>query len=166
MVVLIMELGFGRCCGNCVHCNRPKQPQDHEAHYMVAKTERWCYKHKCHITREAVCDSFELEEKKGGVPAVKRARKFNERAGRIIALMERMKSFGIEELDYYGTIYCIHNDWLYEKHSYKNSFGEIEHYYWKVETKSGYFDSKEKALHEILTNKACKEKCYVKTNID
>lgn len=64
MVVLIMELEFGRCCGNCVHCNRPKQPQDHEAHYMVAKTERWCFNHKCYITRESVCESFELEEKK------------------------------------------------------------------------------------------------------
>jgi len=161
-----MELEFGRCCGNCVHCNRPKQPQDHEAHYMVAKTECWCFNHKCYITRESVCDSFELEEKKGGIPAVKRVRKFNERARRIIALMEKMKALGIEEFDYYGTIYCIHKDWLYTRSDYKNAWGELQNYYWKVDAKSNDFDRKEKALHEFLTNRACKEKCYVKTNID
>lgn len=155
-----MELQFAKCCGNCVHCNRPKQPQDHEPHYMVAKTERWCFKNNLYITRETTCDNFEMEEKKGGVPAIKRVKKFNERATRIMNLINQMKSCGIEELNCYGTIYCIHNNWLYEKTNYKNHWGEPADYFWKIDAKSNNFDRKENLLKETLLN-IKKEKGYV-----
>ena len=89
------ELTIAECCGNCVHVSRPKHPDDHMAFYEVAKTERWCYKHNWHITRECVCQDFELESKKGGVPACKRAFAFNKKAQEINELRERMKRLGI-----------------------------------------------------------------------
>lgn len=89
------ELTIAECCGNCVHVSRPKHPDDHMAFYEVAKTERWCYKHNWHITRECVCQDFELESKKGGVPACKRAFAFNKKAQEINELRERMKWLGI-----------------------------------------------------------------------
>ena len=32
------ELICARCCGNCIHSSKPKKPEDHCAHYDVAKT--------------------------------------------------------------------------------------------------------------------------------
>ena len=71
------ELKFAQCCGNCTHSSRPKKPDDHAAHYDVAKTESWCYLHNQHITRECVCGDFEQDNKRGGVPACKRVFAFN-----------------------------------------------------------------------------------------
>ena len=87
------ELKIANCCGNCKHVSRPKQPSEtHEAYYNVAKTERWCYLHNWHITRETVCDDFELEPKKGGASACKRVFAFNKKVETITALRERMKN--------------------------------------------------------------------------
>lgn len=85
-------LEIAKCCGNCKHVSRPKTPNEtHEAYYNVAKTERWCYLHNWYITRETVCNDFELEPKKGGAVACKRVFAFNTKAEKIIALRERMK---------------------------------------------------------------------------
>lgn len=86
------ELKIASCCGNCKHVSRPKQPSEHEAYYSVAKTERWCYLHNWYITRETVCDDFELEPKKGGAVACKRVFAFNAKVEKIVALRERMKN--------------------------------------------------------------------------
>ena len=87
------ELKIANCCGNCKHVSRPKQPSEtHEAYYNVAKTERWGYLHNWHITRETVCDDFELESKKGGASACKRVFAFNKKVEKIVALRERMKN--------------------------------------------------------------------------
>ena len=58
------ELKIANCCGNCKYVSRPKQPSEHEAYYNVAKTERWCYLHNWYITRETVCDDFEIKKNK------------------------------------------------------------------------------------------------------
>jgi hypothetical protein len=105
-------LRFAECCGNCVHCNRPKQPSDHAAHYTVAKTQRWCYHHKFRTTREAVCDNFELEQKKGGIPAIKRVLNFHKRAERIKGLAEKMKD---REIEVFGYTIFEQNGWLYRR---------------------------------------------------
>lgn len=89
------ELTTAECCGNCVHSSKPKPAADHIAFYEVAKTERWCYKHNWHITRECVCQDFELEPKKGGVPACKRAFAFNKKAQEINELRQRMEDLQI-----------------------------------------------------------------------
>lgn len=90
-------LRIAECCGNCRHVSRPKAPAEpHEAHYNVAKTERWCYKYNRHITRETVCDGFELEPKKGGAAACKRAFAFNKKVEEINEIRDRMKRLGID----------------------------------------------------------------------
>lgn len=89
-------LRIAECCGNCKHVSRPKAPAEpHEAHYNVAKTERWCYKYNRYITRETVCDGFELEPKKGGAAACKRAFAFNKKAEEINEIRERMKRLNV-----------------------------------------------------------------------
>lgn len=84
-----------QCCGNCVHVSRPKKPDDHISFYEVPKTERWCYKHNWYITRECVCQDFEPENKKGGIPACKRVFAFNKKAEEIKELRERMARLNI-----------------------------------------------------------------------
>lgn len=91
------ELKFAQCCGNCIHSSRPKKPNDYAAHYDVAKTERWCYLHSQHITRECVCDSFEQDNKRGGVPACKRVFAFNNK----LALYYKILSFVKEKYGEY-----------------------------------------------------------------
>lgn len=96
-------LRIAECCGNCKHASRPKAPAEtHEAYYNVAKTERWCYKYNRHITRETVCDGFELEPKKGGAAACKRAFAFNKKVEEINALRERMRQLGVGHTPYMG----------------------------------------------------------------
>lgn len=85
-----VNLSFAKCCGNCIHASKPRKPDNHAAHYDVAKTERWCYLHNVHITRETVCDDFSWETKKGGVPACKRVFKFNEK---LLLLREVQRKF-------------------------------------------------------------------------
>ena len=149
------EIKIAQCCGTCIHSNKPKQPQEHEAHYMVAKTERWCYLNKCHTTRECVCDNYEIDNKKGGVPACKRVFKFNERAKRILKLMELMQENGIEELNTYGwnpRSYIIKNNWLYERHKW--TYNQEEKYYdWLISSKENSFDDIEKDLLDDLNKK-------------
>ena len=99
----MIKLDFAKCCGNCVHASKPKKLQGHFAHYDVAKTERWCYKHSCYITRETVCDDFEVEQKKGGVPACKRVMKFNEKLKLLREIQERFKRLGLlDNIIWYG----------------------------------------------------------------
>lgn len=96
-----MELRIAKCCGACKHVNKPKIPEDHIAHYSVAKTERWCYKHGRPVTREAVCNDFEWENKKGAVPAFKRILAFNKKLEEIIRIKNWIVENNIEKLIYY-----------------------------------------------------------------
>lgn len=107
-------LRYAECCGNCVHCNRPKTPRDHSPHYETAKTQRWCYHHKFRTTREAVCDDFEMEQKKGGIPAIKRILAFHRRAERIKNIANRLKDSEIETT-FSRTVYAK-DGWLYYKY--------------------------------------------------
>lgn len=117
-----MNLTFAKCCGNCIHVNRPKKPEDHACHYDVAKTERWCYKNSCYITRETVCDDFEQENKKGGVPAAKRVFKFNQKLQKSKELKERAEKLGITELlgDYYSYKF-IDSRWYYKYTAFQSN---------------------------------------------
>lgn len=146
-----MNLKIAQCCGTCIHSNKPKKPEDHTPHYSVAKTERWCYLNKCNTTRECVCENYERDNKKGGVPACKRVFKFNERAERILRLVSKMQEFNIEELNTYGwnpKTFIVNDGWLYRKYymtrpftkekytsinrvnSKESDFDEIEHELW------------------------------------
>lgn len=110
-----MNLTFAKCCGNCMYSNKPKKPSDHAAHYDVAKTERWCYKHNCYITRETVCDEFEQENKKGGVPAAKRIFKFNQKLQKHNELRDKAERLGVTELQGdYESYALIDGRWCYK----------------------------------------------------
>ena len=151
-----MNLEIAKCCGTCIHCNKPKRPTEHEAHYMVAKTERWCYLNNIKTTRECVCDCYEIDNKKGGVPACKRIFKFNERAERILTLVKAMNDNHVEKLETTGwnpTTYVVRNGWLYIEHQYKRITGEIVISYYKVDSCSADFDRIEKILWQILNEK-------------
>lgn len=105
-------LEIAKCCGTCVWTNQKKrpQPEDHAAHYTVAKTERWCQKFNLPTVREAVCPDWELEPKKGGAPAVKRARRQNERLAAILRLKERLLRDKIAAWE--GYKFKIENDYV------------------------------------------------------
>ncbi len=100
----MVKLSIAKCCGACMHVNKPKKPQDHAAHYEVAKTERWCYKYNIPTVREAVCEEgFELA---AGRCAAKtnlgRANKQNERLQRILAIRDWMVEHNIDKIPYYN----------------------------------------------------------------
>ena len=147
-----MELKIAECCGTCIHCNKPRKPEDHEAHYNIAKTQRWCYFNSIKTTRECVCDNYEIDNKKGGVPACKRIFKFNERAKRIIKLVETMQKNNIDRLevsDWSSKVFVVSNNWLYEEYHNK-IFDEDRCSYYSVDSCSNEFDKYEKKLWENL----------------
>jgi|GEM_PF-6417618 len=104
-----MELRIANCCGACKYVNRPKKPEDHAVHYTVAKTERWCYKHGVLVTRETVCDEFELESKRGAIPAFKRILAFNKKLEKIIEIKNWMEENKIEKITYSDYDFSIVN---------------------------------------------------------
>lgn len=126
---------IAKCCGTCTGANRKAQPksEDHVAHYMVAKTERWCEKHGIPTVREAVCPDWELEPKKGGTPAVKRALKQNRR---LKAILELKKSLLLDKIvTWNGYRFKIDNDRVV--FSYPNSGSGS---YYSMSCKENRFD--------------------------
>lgn len=145
----MIDLTFAKCCGNCIHSSRPKKPEDHAAHYDVAKTERWCYKHNCYITRETVCDEFEQDNKKGGVPAAKRILKFNQKLRKYNELRDRAQKLGVTEIQGSEHIYVLKdNKWYYKYHGWR-----WEGSYWAIRCKDRDAEDQlkeiEKKLNEI-----------------
>lgn len=117
-----MELRIANCCGACKYVNRPKKPEDHAAHYTVAKTERWCYKYGIPVTRETVCDEFELETKRGAYSAFKRILAFNKKLEKIIEVKKWMKENNIEKITHRDYDFSVINDKLcYRWNDWKDS---------------------------------------------
>lgn len=141
------------CCGNCTYSNRPRKPEDHEAHYMVSKTQRWCYLHKMRCTRECVCENFELEVKRGGVPAIKRVLKFNERATRIKQVAQMMKDKGLKTINFKNMTLTEIDGWLFHIYgcSYTNGAVTKVHTY-HLRDDDNAFDKYEKELREAIEN--------------
>lgn len=110
-----MELRIANCCGACKHVNRPKKPEDHDPYYSVAKTERWCYKHGIPVTRETVCDEFELDSKKGAVPAFKRILAFNRKLEKIIEIKNWMEENNIQTITYDTYDFSVVNNKIHYK---------------------------------------------------
>ena len=108
----MIELKFAKCCGNCIHSSRPKKPEDHAAHYDVSKTERWCYLHNQYITRECVCDSFDQDNKRGGVPACKRVFAFNRKLVMYNAILATIKERYGEDVKTIDIPDCMNSKWI------------------------------------------------------
>jgi hypothetical protein len=124
-----MELRLGNSCGSCIHSNRPKQPREHAAHYEVAKTERWCFKHNSHITRETTCDDHEGISR-AAKTAYTRIKTYNER---LQAVREMVELMGDRRIVSSGRVYYVKDNWV--KYIYgediskvdSNAYGQFEH---------------------------------------
>ena len=133
-----MNLKLGNSCGSCIHSNRPKTPREHAAHYEVAKTERWCYKHNCHITRECSCDDHEGTSR-AAKTAFTRVNNFNDRLNKINKLVELIGN-DIIVIDNYH--YYVENGWL--KYEYGKMNGSFIH------TCNGKTNISDRTIHSIL----------------
>lgn len=132
------ELRMGTSCGSCIHTNKPKKPREHAAHYEVAKTERWCFLHDKHVTRETTCDDHEGVSR-AAKTAYTRTKKYNERilvAKKVIKLLEE---YG-KPLVHNGYVYFIENNWI--KYIYGDDVSDIEKSHWvrSLSTKEGSTD--------------------------
>lgn len=124
-----MELKLANSCGSCINANRPKKPlEPHAAHYEVAKTERWCYLHGCHVTRETTCDDHEGVNR-AAKTAFTRIKNFNER---IVITKKVVELIGDKELRYGDKTYYVKDNWLWYK------YDSIRNSEYRVRTKSGY----------------------------
>lgn len=145
-----MEITLGTSCGSCLNSNRPKQPREHAAHYEVAKTERWCFKHDCHVTRESTCDDYEGVNRSGKT-AFTRIVKFNER---LIKVREVVKLIGDKKIITKDYVFFVKNNWLY--YVYGNDLMKVNesNYYmhYPIRSKDSSTDRKLVAIKEILTN--------------
>jgi hypothetical protein len=77
-----MELKLAKSCGSCIHTSKPKKPREHAAHYEIAKTERWCFKHHINVTRECTCDDHQGTNR-AAKTSFTRITNFNERLEKI-----------------------------------------------------------------------------------
>ena len=143
------NLRLSECCGSCIHCNKPKNPSGHIAHYEVAKTQRWCYNNDCYTTRECVCDCYEPISKGGSVSSSKRVFSFNKRLQKILDVIERMKELNITEIKLYDNnseSIILKNDRLYHTYNCSNRLSDL----WSFEGNDTYFDRYEKIINEKL----------------
>lgn len=145
-----MEIKIGNSCGSCIHSNRPKTPRDHAAHYEVAKTERWCYKHNCHITRETTCEDHEGVSR-AAKTAFTRLIKYNARQKLILEVVGLMGDKPVVTRDY---VYYVKDNWLY--YEYGNDVSVLDRIYnnyrSKVSSKNSNVDRIVKEIKEKLRN--------------
>lgn len=119
----VLNLRMGTSCGSCIHTNRPKKPREHAAHYEVAKTERWCFKHQCHVTRETTCDDYEGVNR-AAKTAFTRIKNYNQRALEVRDVVKHMPEGEVEVDDYK---YRVSGDWI--AYCYKSKYGSNEQWY-------------------------------------
>ncbi len=101
---IMVKLEIAKCCGSCKHINKPKEPEDHAAHYTVAKTERWCHKFGIPTMREAYCkEGYELASGRCAAKTnLGRIQKQNERLQRVINVSTWMKDNKIDKIPYFS----------------------------------------------------------------
>lgn len=150
------NLRLSQCCGSCIHSSKPKIPYEHCCYYDVAKTERWCYKNNCHITRECVCDCYEPITKGGAVSSSKRVFAFNRRLEKILNIIQRMKKLNITEIKLSNNKnnerIILENNRLCYAYDTCFSFQNMETKTYKTAFlgKDTYFDRYEKFINEAL----------------
>jgi len=143
-----VEIKLGNSCGSCIHSNRPKTPRAHAAHYEVAKTERWCFLHNCHITRETTCDDHEGVNRSAKTSFTKLI-KYNERQKEVlevVALMGDKPVFGRD------SIFFVKNNWLYRVYGTEpEKLVESKYnYHYSVRSKDSSTDRYLREIREIL----------------
>lgn len=142
------HLRLSKCCGTCIHVNKPKQPEDHAAHYTVAKTQRWCYKNNIMTTRECICDDYEMIQSRGAISSAKRVFNFNDRAERIKKLAKFFEISGVGIIYKGSNHYKAENGWLYYGWTSKSSIYGDREYWSKYSSTESKFDRDEEFLYE------------------
>lgn len=132
-------LKMGESCGSCIHTNKPKTPRAHAAHYEVAKTERWCFKHNCHVTRETVCDDYEGTSTRAKTNFT-RIKNFNKRIEIIRLILDEI---GNQTIDVNQCSFFKENDWL----CYRLYDSIHKH---RFDTKTSAYDNDLQKLMEIF----------------
>ena len=138
-----VELSVGNSCGSCIHTNKPKTPRGHAAHYEVAKTERWCFKHQCHVTRETTCPDHEGVNR-GAKTAFTRIKKFNLRAEEVRAVAKLM---GTDIVETHSYKFRAVDGWI--EYCYKSSYREA---WYDIRSKESSTDKYMKEIREKLEN--------------
>lgn len=142
-----MVIRLGNSCGSCIHSNRPKTPDTHAAHYEVAKTERWCFKHSCHITRESTCDDHEGVSRAAKTAFTKLV-KYNQRLNRIREVMVLMGDKEVRIGDGTGSkTYYVSNNGL------KYYYGTNKNYEHNLSSKESSTDRKLDEILKVILNK-------------
>lgn len=142
------EIRMGTSCGSCIHTNRPKKPREYAAHYEIAKTERWCFKHNCHVTRETTCDDHEGVNR-GAKTAFTRLSKYNQRQKDVLEVIALMCNQAVYGRD---SIFFVKNNWLYRVYG-TNPQLIVEKFYnhhYSISSKDSSTDRYLKEIKEIL----------------
>lgn len=132
---------MGKSCGSCIHTNVPKKPREHAAHYETAKTERWCFKHNCHVTRETTCEDHEGINR-GAKTAFTRTKNYNLRQKEVLKVIELMNGREVVMRD---KTFFIEDGWL--KYQYHRSSGS---YTYSISSRQSNTDRYLKELKEHL----------------
>jgi len=95
-----------------------------------------------------VCDEFEQENKKGGVPAAKRIFKFNQKLQKYNELRDKANRLGVTEVQGSDCIYALRDNKWYYKYTNWGSGS-----YWSIRCKDRNAEEQlkeiEKKLNEI-----------------
>ncbi|RPI84086.1 MAG: hypothetical protein EHM34_04285 [Nitrosopumilales archaeon] len=129
-----MEIKLGNSCGSCIHSNKPKNPREHAAHYEVAKTERWCFKHGCHVTRETTCADHEGVNRSAKT-CFTRLKKYNERIVMVKEILECMVDN--QTIRVGDKLFYKKDNWLCYSYIYIGGVNSFEH---KIRTKDSSCD--------------------------
>lgn len=132
----MIDIKLGNSCGSCLNSNKPKQPREHAAHYEVAKTERWCFKHNRHVSRECTCDDY-IGVNRSAKTSYSRIIKFNKRVELVLEILELI---GDREIIFGNYTFFKKENWLH------NRFDNSDYSY-RVSTKVSSYD---KYFPEIL----------------
>lgn len=146
-----MNLRLGNNCGSCIHTNKPKKPREHAAHYEVAKTERWCFKHNCHVSRECTCDDYKGVNRSAKT-SFTRVVNFNKRQKEILEVVQLI---GDKPVFCRDQIFFVKNGWLYKVYGTEPERlieNNYNHHY-SVSSKDGSTDGYLKQIREILMKK-------------
>jgi hypothetical protein len=141
-----MIIKLSNSCGSCIHTNKPKKPREHAAHYEVAKTERWCFKHNRNVSRECTCDDHEGYNRSAKT-SFTRIINYNQRQDDIFDIIKLMNNKPVFD---YDKIFFVKNNWLF--YVYGNDISKItnDSYHYAVMTKNGSTDKYLKSIKLIL----------------
>lgn len=144
-----MQIKLANCCSCCEYTKVPKENkktfEPHAAHYEVAKTLRWCYRHSVFTAREGICDDFKFRKNSAGVKAVGMANKRNERLSIISRIVDFFNNHDdivfVQSIKYASKYFICRNNKIYRIFDF-----QFERFL------NGNKDNKTEAVKNAITN--------------